>query len=195
MISEARSGARSNEIRAAGRGLGSASDLFRNHHRARARSFSRTRTREIVVLETGLGGRLDATNATQPVVSVLTPIDYDHQKWLGDTLTEIAGEKAGIIKPHIPVVSAGQEPDAAQVICARALECEAPLEIVSQPYTKTPVALAGAHQKQNAAVAIAGLRVGGIQVDNDAIARGLASGAMACAFSILEQPHRHRWRA
>ncbi|MGZ5003432.1 MAG: bifunctional folylpolyglutamate synthase/dihydrofolate synthase, partial [Chthoniobacterales bacterium] len=57
---------------------------------------------EIVVLETGMGGRLDATNAVTPVVSVITPIDYDHQKWLGNSLGEIAAEKAGIIKPHVP---------------------------------------------------------------------------------------------
>ena len=60
------------------------------------------------MLETGLGGRLDATNAVRPVVSVITPIGYDHQAWLGNTLEEIAGEKAGIIKAGIPVVSAGR---------------------------------------------------------------------------------------
>ena len=68
----------------------------------------RNRKVEIVVLETGMGGRLDATNATQPVVSVLTPVDLDHQKWLGNSLAEIAFEKAGIIKRHVPVVSARQ---------------------------------------------------------------------------------------
>jgi len=130
---------------------------------------------EVIVLETGLGGRLDATNAVQPVVSVITPIGYDHQAWLGNTLEEITGEKAGIIKSHIPVVSAAQEPEAAKVIRARALECEAPLEFVSDSYSKTPVALAGAHQKQNAAVAIVALRSGAIAVDDAAIARGLAS--------------------
>ncbi len=88
---------------------------------------------EIVVLETGMGGRLDATNATQPVVSVLTPIDYDHQKWLGSSLTEIAREKAGIIKPAVPVVSARQLPEVEAVIRARAAECAAPLDFVRQP--------------------------------------------------------------
>ncbi len=67
-----------------------------------ALDYFRRREAEIIVLETGMGGRLDATNATQPVVSVLTPIDYDHQKWLGESLTEIAGEKAGIIKARHP---------------------------------------------------------------------------------------------
>jgi dihydrofolate synthase/folylpolyglutamate synthase len=130
---------------------------------------------EVVVLETGLGGRLDATNAVEPVVSVITPVGYDHQSWLGNSLEEIAGEKAGIIKAHIPVVSAAQESAAEKVIRAQAAECEAPVEFVSEPYTKTPLALAGVHQKQNASLVIGALRSGGIAVEDHAIARGLAN--------------------
>jgi dihydrofolate synthase / folylpolyglutamate synthase len=130
---------------------------------------------EVVALETGLGGRLDATNAIEPVVTVITPIAYDHQAWLGNTLEEIAGEKAGIIKPRVPLVSAPQEPAAAEVLRARAIECEAPLEIVSGSYMKTPLALAGAHQRQNASLAIAALRSGGIALGEEAITRGLAN--------------------
>jgi dihydrofolate synthase/folylpolyglutamate synthase len=130
---------------------------------------------EVIALETGLGGRLDATNAVEPVVSVITSVGYDHQTWLGTTLEEIAGEKAGIIKARIPVVSAVQEPAAEKVLRARAADCEAPIEIVSEPYTRTPLALAGAHQKQNASLAIAALRFGGIAVEEQAIARGLAN--------------------
>src|SRR4029077_7806447 len=63
---------------------------------------------DLVVLETGLGGRLDATNVVTPLVSVLPPIDITHQKWLGHTLREIATEKAGIIKTGVPVVSGPQ---------------------------------------------------------------------------------------
>lgn len=130
---------------------------------------------ELIVLETGLGGRLDATNAVTPIVSVITPIGYDHQAWLGDTLEAIAGEKAGIIKAHVPVVSAAQEMAAEKVIRARAAECAAPLEFVTEPYAGTPPALAGTHQKQNAALAIAALRSGKIAIDESAIARGLAN--------------------
>jgi dihydrofolate synthase/folylpolyglutamate synthase len=130
---------------------------------------------EVIALETGLGGRLDATNAVEPIVSVITPIGYDHQSWLGNSLEEIAGEKAGIIKTRIPVVSAAQEPAAEKVLRARAAECQAPIEIVSEPYTGTPLALAGAHQKQNASLAVAALRSGGIVVEEPAISRGLAS--------------------
>jgi dihydrofolate synthase/folylpolyglutamate synthase len=129
---------------------------------------------EVIVLETGLGGRLDATNAVTPIVSVITPIGYDHEKWLGHTLEAIAGEKAGIIKPRVPVVSAKQEAAAENVILARASECDAPLEFVVEPYAMSSVALVGTHQHQNAALAIAALRSGGVAVSEDAVDRGLA---------------------
>jgi dihydrofolate synthase/folylpolyglutamate synthase len=142
---------------------------------------------EVVALETGLGGRLDATNAVEPVVSVITPIGYDHQTWLGNTLEEIAGEKAGIIKPRIPIVSALQEPDAEKVLRTRAIECAAPIEIVSEPYRMTPLALSGAHQKQNASLAIAALRSGGIAVQERAIARGLANVSWPARFQRWDE--------
>jgi dihydrofolate synthase/folylpolyglutamate synthase len=71
---------------------------------------------DLVVLEVGMGGRLDATNVILPLVSVITPISYDHQMYLGNTLAAIAAEKAGIIKPGVPVVSAPQPAEALQVI-------------------------------------------------------------------------------
>jgi dihydrofolate synthase/folylpolyglutamate synthase len=130
---------------------------------------------EVVILETGLGGRLDATNALPSDVSVITPIDLDHEKWLGHTLTEIAGEKAGIINPRVPVVSAPQRPKAEEVIRARAAECGAPLQFINEPCNRSPVALRGQHQKYNAAVAIAAIRAANIPVDEKAIVRGLAA--------------------
>jgi dihydrofolate synthase/folylpolyglutamate synthase len=128
---------------------------------------------EIVILETGLGGRLDATNAIRSDVSVITPIDFDHEKWLGKTLSEIAAEKAGIIKPGVPIVSASQRPEAERVILTRAAEAGAPLEFVTKSYQQASIALAGSHQKQNAALAIAALRAAKIDLDSSAIARGL----------------------
>jgi dihydrofolate synthase/folylpolyglutamate synthase len=128
---------------------------------------------EVIVLETGLGGRLDATNGLLPVVSVLTPIGYDHEKWLGHTLEAIAGEKAGIIKPRVPVVSATQEAAAEKIIRARASECEAPLKFVTQPYASNTIGLVGKHQQDNAALAVAALRSAKIPVSEDAIQRGL----------------------
>jgi dihydrofolate synthase / folylpolyglutamate synthase len=146
--------------------------------------FSDTRV-EIVILETGLGGRLDATSAIQSDVSVITPIDFDHEKWLGKTIPEIAAEKAGIIKPGVPVVSAPQRVDAEKVIQARAAECHAPLEFAIKPYDETPIALAGANQKQNAALAIAALRAAKIDIDDSAISQG---------FARIEWPARfQRW--
>ena len=130
---------------------------------------------EITILETGMGGRLDATNAIDAAVSVITPIALDHQKWLGQSLAQIASEKAGIIKARTPVVSAPQSREAELVIRARAVECEAPLRIVHESYDDTPIALRGVHQKENAAVAMAALSAADIKIESAAIARGLLS--------------------
>ena len=130
---------------------------------------------DIVILETGLGGRLDATNAIQSDVSVITPIDFDHEKWLGESLRQIASEKAGIIKPNVPVVCGPQRPEAEEVIRGRAAECEAPLQFVNESYQRTPVGLSGEYQKQNAALAIAALRAAKMHIDDSSIARGLAT--------------------
>ena len=144
--------------------------------RIKVRGFSPDRHQlDVVILETGLGGRLDATNAVQSDVSVITPIDLDHEMWLGHTLAEIAGEKAGIIKPRVPVVSAPQQPQAEEVIRARAAECGSPMRFVNETYHRSPVALRGEYQKQNAAVAIAALQAANIQLAEKAIVRGLAA--------------------
>ncbi|PYL30568.1 MAG: bifunctional folylpolyglutamate synthase/dihydrofolate synthase, partial [Verrucomicrobia bacterium] len=92
---------------------------------------------DVVTLETGIGGRLDATNAIQSDVSVITPIDFDHEQWLGKTIPQIATEKAGIIKPGVSVVCAPQRPEAERVIHARSVECEAPLQVVSERYDRS----------------------------------------------------------
>jgi len=86
---------------------------------------------EYGVIETGLGGRLDATNVIRrPALTVITSISYDHTAILGDTLSEIAFEKAGIIKENVPVICDGDEPEALSVIRQRARELDAPLTIV-----------------------------------------------------------------
>ena len=148
--------------------------------------FQKTRC-EILVLETGMGGRLDATNAVQSSVSVITPIDFDHEKWLGHSIDQIAKEKAGIIKPRTPVISAPQRPEAEVVIRQRAEECDAPLQFVNDPWTKTRIALRGEHQKMNAALAIAALQATDIQVSDDAIARGLSSVEWPARFQIWNE--------
>ncbi len=80
---------------------------------------------DISVLEVGLGGRLDATNIVTPELCVITPVAFDHESFLGNTLEAIAGEKAGILKPGVPVVLASQLPPAEKVISdrARQLNC------------------------------------------------------------------------
>ena len=85
-----------------------------------------------VVLETGLGGRLDATNVVSPALSVITAIDFDHMQWLGDTIEQIAAEKAGIIKPGVPVIVAHQRPEARIPIDRAALAAAAPLDDLDQ---------------------------------------------------------------
>jgi dihydrofolate synthase / folylpolyglutamate synthase len=87
---------------------------------------------DIAVLEVGMGGRFDATNICQPIVTAITSVGYDHQKHLGETLAEIAGEKAGIIKTGVPVVAAPQEEAAMMTIAARAIELHANLISVEE---------------------------------------------------------------
>ncbi len=130
---------------------------------------------DIAILETGLGGRLDATNAVRSDVSVITPIAMDHEEWLGHTLGEIAAEKAGIIKQRVPVISARQQSEAEEVIRARAADCGSPVQFVNETYHRSPLALRGEFQKQNAALAIAGIHAANIQLGDKAIVRGLAA--------------------
>jgi dihydrofolate synthase/folylpolyglutamate synthase len=85
---------------------------------------------EFAVYEVGLGGRLDATNIVEPQVAMITPVDFDHESFLGHSIEEIAGEKAGIIKHGVPVVSAAQRPEAAGVIKRRAQGADAPLTFI-----------------------------------------------------------------
>lgn len=90
---------------------------------------------DCAVFEVGMGGRLDSTNVITPLVSVITEIGLDHMKQLGDTIREIAGEKAGIIKPGIPVVCGAQHPEAQRVIKRTARDMEAPLLAYGHEYS------------------------------------------------------------
>jgi dihydrofolate synthase/folylpolyglutamate synthase len=133
---------------------------------------------EVVVLEVGMGGTWDATNVADAQVAVVTPISLDHTDLLGDTVEDIAGEKAGIIKPDSVLVSSVQEPGAAQVLLERAQEVGAQwrfegvefgvesrtlavggqvldLKGLATRYEQIPVPLFGAHQAENASVALA----------------------------------------
>jgi dihydrofolate synthase/folylpolyglutamate synthase len=157
-------------------------------------AFARTPA-DYLVLEVGLGGRLDATNVvSKPVVSVITPIDYDHQQYLGTTLTEIAREKAGILKPSVPAVVAPQPDEARGEIERVASAVRSPLLIANQDWQAyeqhgrlvyqdesglldLPLPqLAGRHQIDNAGTAIAALRcLDDARIGENPIARGLKS--------------------
>jgi dihydrofolate synthase/folylpolyglutamate synthase len=117
---------------------------------------------DLVMWETGLGGRLDATNIVLPLASVITNIQYDHQKYLGESLASIAGEKAGIIKPGVPVITGTDVPEALEVIRRTAVQLGAPLTLVSTSEARQPslndLPLLGEHQRMNAAVALATVR-------------------------------------
>jgi dihydrofolate synthase/folylpolyglutamate synthase len=156
---------------------------------------------DVAVCEVGLGGRLDATNVLSPMACAITSIGFDHEQYLGRTLRDIAGEKAGIVKPATPVVVGPVDREAAAAIQNRAAECGAPLvwamsgvttgrataAAEGQQFTlQTPVrdygevrcALAGDHQVSNAIVSVRlleELERLGVQVDAQAVQRGLAT--------------------
>ena len=153
--------------------------------------FSRTPA-DVLLLEVGLGGRLDATNVIdRPRATVITPVDIDHAQYLGETLKEIAGEKAGILKKGVPAIVAPQQDPAREVIEAKAGALRAPLSLGGQDWhariepgrfvfeddhglLDLPLPrLIGRHQTVNAGTAIATIRTAFPDVAEDAIRQGL----------------------
>jgi len=146
---------------------------------------------DLVIWETGLGGRLDATNIVTPLASVITNIAFDHQQWLGDTLEKIAFEKAGIIKPGIPVVTAVQEPGPLAVIERVAREKNAPLIQVRESQFDPQafrLPLLGDHQRLNAALALATVETlkNILPVSATALQQGLAQVDWPGRLQVLE---------
>ena len=142
---------------------------------ALAMRWFRERECEVIVLETGMGGRLDATTAVQADIAVITPIGLDHTQWLGDTLELVAAEKAGIFVPGKPAVSSPQDPAAQAVLEKEANESRSPLEFVTEPLLGYGIALPGEHQKWNAALAVAALFRCGVSLNSDIIRHGLSN--------------------
>ena len=130
---------------------------------------------DIVILETGLGGRLDSTNIVRPIVSILTSIDLDHQTILGFTLAEIAQEKAGIIKPGVPVISAPQSAEVRKVFDSVAQRLGTRIHYAEFPSPPFGLALAGSRQQLNAAVAVGALGQANLAISPQAITTGLAT--------------------
>jgi dihydrofolate synthase/folylpolyglutamate synthase len=170
---------------------------------------------EFAVVEVGLGGRLDATNVVQPVVSVITSLSLDHTHLLGETLAEIAGEKGGIIKPGIPVVTAWQPPEALAVLNAIAQERGTPVTVVGRDWwyeldevtldgqtfragkrgeagDAYSLPLVGEHQVLNATVALAALdivreRRPGLGLDSQNVRQGLAQVRWSGRFQVISR--------
>lgn len=148
---------------------------------------------EVVIWETGLGGRLDATNIVTPLASVITNVQFDHERWLGSTLAQIASEKAGIIKPGVPAIAGECDAEAIEVIVRAARDAKAPLIVVSKddagrpPLDEIALPLPGSHQKINAAIAVAAVRTlrSVLPASDDAIRAGLEQAQWAGRFQIV----------
>ena len=137
---------------------------------------------DLVIWETGMGGRLDATNIVTPLASVITNVALDHQQWLGHTAEEIAREKAGIIKPGIPVFTTSGSPEIIRI----AKEKGSPLTLVGPSMAPdVTLSLRGAHQKLNAALAAAATRV--FPVADEHIRRGLATADWPGRLQVVER--------
>ena len=161
---------------------------------------------DVAVIEVGLGGRLDCTNIITPKLSIITNISFDHTQFLGNTLAEIAGEKAGIMKPGVPVVIGETTPETKKVFCEKATSVKAPLIFAEKEpqllsarqlsqggfeYTTTSFGsikgeLGGDYQKKNTntvLTAIAKLRECGFSIKDDAVQRGFANVCSITGFT------------
>lgn len=162
---------------------------------------------DLCILEVGLGGRGDATNVVdKPAACAITSISIDHRDFLGDSLTGIAAEKAGIIKPGVPVVTGRQKPEVLEVFTRMAAERGAPLLARDRDWSVSAVAdgldyadqhgslslpwpsLAGPHQYDNAGIAVAALRASGLMIPDRAFATGLARAEWAGRMQRLRGP-------
>jgi dihydrofolate synthase / folylpolyglutamate synthase len=128
---------------------------------------------ELIVLETGMGGRLDATTAVPADVCVITPIGMDHMQWLGETIEKIAAEKPGFSWRENRRSPRRRSP-ARGVLEKRANEIRSPLEFMEEPLLGYPLALAGEHQQWNAALAVAALHAAGLPLREEIIRYGLS---------------------
>ncbi len=165
---------------------------------------------DVVVWETGLGGRLDATNIVTPLVSVITNIAFDHTQYLGETLPEIAAEKCGIIKTGVPVVTAAVSEEVLRVIQATATAQGCPLIVIGQhvratrlnedeqvqrvgltgtrqDYGPVTIPLLGGHQTNNCATAIAALEASGLAVTPQQACEGLSRTTWPGRFQIVNR--------
>ncbi|GMV99047.1 MAG: dihydrofolate synthase [Candidatus Hydrogenedentota bacterium] len=166
---------------------------------------------DCAIIEAGMGGRSDATNVITPTVTVLCPTSIDHEAHLGSGIAAIAHEKAGLIKPEVPVVCAAQPAEAARIFRETADEVDAPLRMANDAFrfavegyafnqrltyegelefNSTPIALAGRFQGENAALAVAAAESMATRFPNlnaEAIRRGLSSAVWPCRFDRVQR--------
>jgi len=180
---------------------------------ALAFNYFRAKRIDFGVIETGLGGRLDATNVVKTAVSVITPVSFDHQEILGERLGDIAREKSGIIKKNSYCVSAPQEDEAISVIREKCAACDVPLALVGKDilfdeihhdierevfgvrgilgeYTPCVTSLLGSHQIVNASTAIGAiesLKKSGVSVPEEAIKKGIEKTRNSARCQIIER--------
>ncbi|MHA3050092.1 bifunctional tetrahydrofolate synthase/dihydrofolate synthase [Acinetobacter sp. ANC 4641] len=159
---------------------------------------------DVWVLEIGLGGRLDVVNVIEPDVAVITNIGLDHVDWLGDTIEKIAFEKAGIIRPNIPVIFAGQQ-QLPQAIQDKVQECQAQLYVLNRDYfyqeksaetwlfatpASTLVLPKGHLALDNISTAVAAVLVSGLAVSDQAIHAGIQTAKIAGRFEVRQIHHK-----
>jgi len=165
---------------------------------------------EWAVIETGMGGRLDATNVIEPRLSIITNVSFDHQEYLGVTLSAIAREKAGIIKNGVPVVSGAGQPLVQGILKATSYRMGAPVYLLGKDFrvrrtgnghflyqglkrrwSSLKVNLSGPHQVQNAGIALAALEVlerkGEISINTAAVEQGLESVSWPARLEMLQK--------
>ncbi len=150
---------------------------------------------DLVLMEVGMGGRLDATNIISPMVSVITNVSMDHEEYLGDTIAKLAGEKAGIIKPDTPVVSGADADESIDVISKASRQAAVPLYLSGRDFSGTrtmdgcwnyaginnnhnnlPLKIKGTHQVDNSAIALAAIELikkHGFEVTDQVLKTGL----------------------
>lgn len=196
------------EVRRAQRRAGIEGVTFFEFTTAMAFLHFRDKLVDLAVVETGMGGRLDATNLVVPLVSVITNIGLDHTDWLGSTIKAVATEKAGIIKPGVPVVTGETKRQALSVIRAAARDATSMLYISGRDFHaegtsdsfgysglsgglyKLKTRLFGAHQVQNAACALAAiecLRSNGLHITQAAVRKGLMETTWPARFEVLSR--------
>ena len=167
---------------------------------------------EMAVLETGMGGRLDATNVIDPLFCLITPISLEHQQYLGKTLRQIAGEKAGIIKAKRPLLTTARQPEVLSLLEQKCRELQSPFYAWGRDFrgrqvgpqlinfqgrhhrwTKLRLGLAGRHQVLNASLALAAAEVlmeGGFSLDEEHLRKGLAETKWPGRLELIGEPPR-----